>query len=184
MLLIWCQLALALDENSINTVNVNDFWNNYISYVDEPIDSITGKKVDVWQTPKETIGLKTGDCEDYAIIKYFDLINSGVDSKKLYLAWVIINEDLIIKNNFKSHIVLVYENDNKSWVLDNYSKEIIELKNRTDFLRIVAKLTNHGNKIYFKCGDKIIKKWELLLANYNSNMLDVENLKKMYRIQK
>ncbi len=40
---------------------------------------------DVWQTPEETARLKTGDCEDFAIAKYYALAKDGVDPKDMYV---------------------------------------------------------------------------------------------------
>ena len=38
--------------------------NQEIRYQEEPPGA------DVWQTPEETWAIKSGDCEDYAILKY------------------------------------------------------------------------------------------------------------------
>lgn len=40
---------------------------------------------DYWQTPRETLKLLHGDCEDYAIFKYFTLVSWGVDKADLQL---------------------------------------------------------------------------------------------------
>lgn len=40
---------------------------------------------DYWQTPRETKYLLHGDCEDYAIFKYFTLVNWGIPPEELQL---------------------------------------------------------------------------------------------------
>ena len=41
------------------------------------------EKKDYWATPIEFMGTGAGDCEDYAIAKYFSLINLGIPEDKL-----------------------------------------------------------------------------------------------------
>lgn len=40
---------------------------------------------DYWQTPRETLQTLHGDCEDYAIFKYFTLVNWGIPPEDLQL---------------------------------------------------------------------------------------------------
>ena len=49
--------------------------NGRIRYKAEPDGS------DVWQTPSQTLSLKTGDCEDFAIVKYAVLTNAGIPAR-------------------------------------------------------------------------------------------------------
>lgn len=48
---------------------------------------------DYWQSPVETAQLKSGDCEDYAIEKYFILRYLGVPAERMYIATVNIDGD-------------------------------------------------------------------------------------------
>lgn len=43
----------------------------------------TREKVDYWQTHKETVARKKGDCEDYALAKIYELALDGVDRKDM-----------------------------------------------------------------------------------------------------
>ena len=52
---------------------------NTIAYKAEP------KGEDYIQTPYETMQLGTGDCEDMAVIKYLEAVESG---KEAYLVWM------------------------------------------------------------------------------------------------
>jgi predicted transglutaminase-like cysteine proteinase len=67
-----------------------------------------------------------GDCEDYAIAKYFTLLELNIPKEKLYFAVV------DIKGEKNSHMVLLYlENKNSSpLVLDNLSFRVIPFTKR------------------------------------------------------
>ena len=47
-----------------------------------------GTQVDYWETPVEALWKGAGDCEDYAIAKYFSLRHLGVSSDKLRITYV------------------------------------------------------------------------------------------------
>jgi predicted transglutaminase-like cysteine proteinase len=83
---------------------------------------------DYWMTPKEFFIKGHGDCEDYAIAKYFTLIELGVKKEHLYFAVV------GIKGSATAHMVLFYVKDKKSspLVLDNLSFRVLPLSKRTD----------------------------------------------------
>jgi len=85
-------------------------------------------KQDYWATPKEFLTCGFGDCEDYAIIKYYSLLKLGFDEKKLFITTV------LEKYKGGLHMVLSYfKNENESpLILDNLSFKILDLKTRTD----------------------------------------------------
>lgn len=64
---------------------INQFFNRRI-YFREDID-VWGQ-VDYWASPLETMIRGQGDCEDYAIAKYFSLQASGISVSKLRLVYV------------------------------------------------------------------------------------------------
>ena len=59
---------------------VNDFYNQRLAYM-EDIDN--WGQIDYWASPLESLGKGAGDCEDYAIGKYFTLTSLGVPDSKL-----------------------------------------------------------------------------------------------------
>jgi hypothetical protein len=67
-------LGLPADPAALNRA-----VNAAITYQEEPPGE------DDWQTPQETWTRKTGDCEDYAILKYAVLLASGVAEADLLL---------------------------------------------------------------------------------------------------
>ena len=75
--------AAATDDLRITATN--QFFNNGIEFVDD-IDN--WRVNDYWASPLETLGKGAGDCEDYAIAKYFTLLSMGVPNTKLRMVYV------------------------------------------------------------------------------------------------
>lgn len=73
----------ASDESRVPAVN--QFFNDAIEFT-EDID-VWGV-IDYWATPLEALGKGAGDCEDYAIAKYFSLLSMGVPTSKLRMVYV------------------------------------------------------------------------------------------------
>jgi predicted transglutaminase-like cysteine proteinase len=61
---------------------INQFFNRRILF--RPDSEVWGQ-VDYWASPLELLEKGEGDCEDYAIAKYFSLLISGVPAQKLRL---------------------------------------------------------------------------------------------------
>lgn len=75
---------------------------------------------DVWSTPYEFIQNNGGDCEDFAIIKYYALLNLGI--KKEDLAFLLVQQR---KDNV-AHAALLVHYLNELYVLDNVKKSIVK----------------------------------------------------------
>lgn len=103
----------------MNLADINDKWNRAIRPIVEP----EGK--DRWQTPIETIKLRTGDCEDYAIGKYFTLEAFGAPHHKTLATVKLVSGE---------HHCMLIVND---WVLDNKSKEIVKIEDRVDIANLL-----------------------------------------------
>ncbi|MGB5446497.1 MAG: transglutaminase-like cysteine peptidase, partial [Psychromonas sp.] len=63
---------------------VNNFF-NMLYFVDD--QKLWGES-NYWATPVEFIGVNGGDCEDFAIAKYFTLLAIGIDTQKLRITMV------------------------------------------------------------------------------------------------
>ena len=102
--------------------HVNTFMNKILPQHDLAANST----IDYWATPKEFLLQGHGDCEDYAISKYFTLLELNIPKEKLYFAVV----DL--KHSSNSHMVLLYLEDKNSTplVMDNLSFRVIPLTKR------------------------------------------------------
>jgi predicted transglutaminase-like cysteine proteinase len=102
--------------------------NAYLNGLLPQYDAITQNRQDSWATPKEFLTLGYGDCEDYAIIKYYSLIKLGFAKNRLFLT--------IVKDNYSRgyHMVLSYFQKEKlsPLILDNLSFKILPLTKRTD----------------------------------------------------
>jgi predicted transglutaminase-like cysteine proteinase len=110
---------------------VNDFFNQNIVYASDM--TVWGVE-DYWATPMEFVGKGMGDCEDYAIAKYFALLQMGVPMKKLYISYV-----KSLKYNV-AHMVLTYFETPKSMplVLDNYETKILPADQRMDLIPVYS----------------------------------------------
>lgn len=65
--------------------SVNQFFNRRVLFSD---DVKVWGQADYWASPLETLARGQGDCEDYAIAKYFTLVASGVPAPQLRLVYV------------------------------------------------------------------------------------------------
>lgn len=96
---------------------VNSFWNES-PYID---DFTNWMQDDYWEIPKEFIE-KSGDCEGYAIVKYFTLKELGFNPEKMRI--------VIIKDTVRNlaHAVLAVYLDDDAFILDNLSNAILSHK--------------------------------------------------------
>jgi predicted transglutaminase-like cysteine proteinase len=134
----WLKLLRTASQDSYwNQLNkVNSFFNKQLSYQNDL--SLWGKK-DYWATPVESLGRGRGDCEDYAIAKFFSLVALGIPEDKFRLMYV---RQLEIN---EPHMVLIYfeEPDAIPLVLDNYNPRIKPASQRRD-LKPIYSFNGHG----------------------------------------
>ena len=92
---------------------VNTFFNKWPYRLDEDIYGVS----DWWATPQEFLK-NSGDCEDYAISKYFALRELGFPPEDLRI--------VILKDRIRNigHAVLAVYADNEVHVLDNVTDMI------------------------------------------------------------
>jgi predicted transglutaminase-like cysteine proteinase len=147
---------------------VNYFFNTKIAFVD---DIRHWKKKDYWATPLEFIGTQGGDCEDFALAKYFTLKAMGVDPSKMRLMYV---RALALN---QAHMVLIYSDkiDQMPLVLDNINPKILPANQRGDLKPIysfngdglwLAKAQGLGRQLQGK-GD--VARWEDIVTRIESN---------------
>jgi len=103
----WHRLIADSDQQTPEQqiAQVNRFFNSNLSYTE---DLTLWKKSDYWATPLETLGMRAGDCEDYAIAKYLTLLRMGVPSEKLRLIYVRAQVGGLQSKVFQAHMVLGY----------------------------------------------------------------------------
>lgn len=103
---------------------VNDFFNQarFVS------DSELWGSEDYWATPVELLAKNAGDCEDYAIAKFYTLVYAGFDEDKLQISYV-----KALELN-QAHMVLAYypNPEAEPLILDNIKADILPASQRTD----------------------------------------------------
>jgi predicted transglutaminase-like cysteine proteinase len=151
---------------------VNLFFNKQVRYV-EDID--LWHEVDYWETPIEALWKGAGDCEDYAIAKYFSLRHLGVSSDKLRITYV-----KALRQN-RAHMVLTYyaTPDAMPLVLDSLIDPIQPASQRTDLLPVYSfnaeGLYLPGAKGNKKVGDtKRLSRWQDVLKKMQTEGFPVE----------
>lgn len=122
----WAQLIEKLKNAPVDEqlVEVNDFFNqfNYQS------DLESRNTEDYWKSPDEFIIDGGGDCEDYAIIKYFTLVTLGVPTERLRITYV---TNLTLN---QAHMVLSYypAPEAEPLILDSLEAKILKASKRPD----------------------------------------------------
>lgn len=146
--------------------------NLYFNRVPVVDDIVNWGESDYWATPLEFLGQNGGDCEDYAVAKYFTLKAMGIGQKHLFLTYV---KDLKTDD---FHMVLSYFEvpGIKPLILDNLTNEIKPAYERKDLLPVfnfnddevwLAQLYSMGDSM----GDsEEISLWQDLLSRIPEGM--------------
>lgn len=116
---------------------VNEFWNRHIQFVD---DMQAWNQVDYWATPMESLGHGQGDCEDFAIAKYFSLLSAGIEVSQLRLIYVKAQIGGADSGIVQAHMVLAYYStpDAEPLILDNLLGEILPASRRKDLTPVFS----------------------------------------------
>jgi predicted transglutaminase-like cysteine proteinase len=128
--------GVAGKEDTAKLKAVNDFYNQRVAYV-EDIDNWGVQ--DYWASPLESLGKGAGDCEDYALGKYFTLTTLGVPHARLRLVYV--RASIAgAPNGYVAHMVLAYypTPDAVPLVLDNLQPDIHVADQRPDLLPVFS----------------------------------------------
>ena len=108
---------------------INSFFNKKIVFAND-ID-LYGVN-DYWATPVEFLARGAGDCEDYAIAKYFSLKMMGISEEKLRIAYV-----KALQYNIFHMVMLYYSNPGaEPLILDSLVDSIKPSSERRDLLPI------------------------------------------------
>lgn len=116
---------------------VNDFYNRRIRFGED--QSIWGQS-DYWATPMETLGRGAGDCEDFAIAKYFTLLLLNVPDEKLRLIYVQARLGGVNSSITQAHMVLAYypSPEAEPLILDNLIDDLLPASRRQDLLPVFS----------------------------------------------
>ena len=99
------------------------------------LGKINGEE-DVWSSPLTTLGIGAGDCEDYAIAKFFALQEAGVSPDDLRI--------VVLRDIFRGedHAVVAARLDGNWLMLDNRRMAMIEDRKMPNFQPVL--LIDHG----------------------------------------
>lgn len=149
---------------------VNTFFNSRIRFAND-VD-VWGSQ-DYWATPIEFLCKGAGDCEDFAIAKYFTLKAMGMSDEKLRITYV-----KAVQYNIH-HMVLTYYStpETEPLVLDNLVDSINSASKRPDLVPIfsfngsglwMAKQRGQGK---MAGSSSRIRLWQDLLQKMSENSL-------------
>ena len=121
---------------------INQFFNAQVNFQE---DRLLWKNLDYWATPLETLGQAAGDCEDYAIAKYFSLLEAGIDIEKLRLIYVKAQIGDASSRLFHAHMVLGYyeTDDSIPYIFDKLISSV-EQANHSPDLKPVFSFNSGG----------------------------------------
>jgi len=161
-LLAWQNLIQTAEgSDRVKLEKVNRFMNT-MPFID---DAIHWGQDDYWATPMEFIASNGGDCEDFAIAKFFTLIKLGIPEDRLTLTYV-----KALRLN-QAHMVLTYypAPGAEPLVLDNLVGAILPSSQRTDLLPVYSMngsglwLAKQRGKGQLIGGSDRLKRWNDLL---------------------
>ena len=150
---------------------VNQFFNARMAFRD---DIVVWKQQDYWATPIEFLRKGAGDCEDFALAKYFTLREMGVPANQLRMTYV-----KALELN-QAHMVVTWYSTPTAipLVLDNLKTAILPATQRTDLLPVYAfngeglwLPQSGGNK---RVGDsKRLSRWQDLLTRMRAEGFEI-----------
>lgn len=158
-----------LDDPDEQLKKVNEFWNRRMQFME---DKDAWGQDDYWATPMESLGQGKGDCEDFAIAKYFTLLAAGMDVSQLRLIYVKAKLGGASSNITQAHMVLAFYSDPEAepQILDNLLNEIRPASRRPDLTPVFS---FNGQGIWAgvsasgsasATGTKRLSRWEDLLT--------------------
>ena len=126
------QQSTSSDDES-QLAAVNSFFNRRIVFAP---DSEVWGVADHWASPLETLAQGRGDCEDYAIAKYFSLLSMGMPVARLRLVYV----RAMVGADVQAHMVLAYyaQPDAEPLILDNLITSVRPASRRPDLVPVFS----------------------------------------------
>jgi predicted transglutaminase-like cysteine proteinase len=123
----------AAEDEPARLKDINDFFNRRLAFKD---DQVVWGVPDYWASPLESLEKRAGDCEDYAIAKYFGLAASGVPTAKLRMVYVRAR----LGGQSLAHMVLAYyaQPGAEPLILDNLRPEVLPASQRPDLTPVFS----------------------------------------------
>lgn len=126
--------ALIL-QNTNKTINEKlELVNHFFNKLEFLSDQEHWNKKDYWATPIEFLATEGGDCEDFAIAKYFTLRELDVPIERMRITYV---KALTLN---QAHMVLAYyeQPDAEPLLLDNIDEEVKPASQRKDLIPVYS----------------------------------------------
>ncbi|MFG6468975.1 transglutaminase-like cysteine peptidase [Roseateles sp. BYS87W] len=123
----------SAQDEAVRLKEVNDFFNRRLAFKD---DQVVWGVPDYWASPLESLEKRAGDCEDYAIAKYFSLAASGVPTARLRMVYVRAR----LQGQSLAHMVLAYyaQPAAEPLILDNLRAEVLPASQRPDLTPVFS----------------------------------------------
>jgi len=141
---------------------VNAFFNTQIRYGE---DQDLWGQIDYWASPLETLELGAGDCEDFALAKYFTLRLLGISEQSLRLVYT------TLVPAKQAHMVLGFWPDNgvAPLLLDNLHTQILPITERLDLQVQFAFGPTHlyrfeQSSLQVAGNTELLPHWQVLMA--------------------
>lgn len=126
----WGELLrkLPAEDEATRLTRVNQFFNRLPQRDDQSLWGVP----DYWASPLELLVKHGGDCEDFALAKYFTLRAVGIEEHKLRITYARVW--LPREKRVESHMVLTYypSLDDEPLILDNLVDDILPAGKRAD----------------------------------------------------
>jgi predicted transglutaminase-like cysteine proteinase len=120
----WEKLAADLRDRPVmeKVQKVNNFFNQWPYKTDSAVWGVE----DYWAIPPEFMQ-KSGDCEDYAITKYYALRSLGIPAADLRI--------IVVRDTIRNlaHAVLVFINGDSAYILDNLTNLVLSHQKMTHY---------------------------------------------------
>jgi predicted transglutaminase-like cysteine proteinase len=123
-------------DDEVRLARINEFFNRRIVFRE---DAQVWGEADHWASPLETLAKGQGDCEDFAIAKYFSLLAAGLPPDSLRLVYVQAQQGSA-NGPRAAHMVLAYYATPQAepLILDNLIADVRPASRRPDLLPIFS----------------------------------------------
>jgi predicted transglutaminase-like cysteine proteinase len=121
-------LAAQTDQPRRAQLDAVNRWANAKPYVEDWVNWQVG---DYWETPGEFIA-RGGDCEDFAIAKYFSLVRLGFPVHDLRI--VVVSDT----RTHGFHAVLAVRLDGTVWLLDNLLPAAVPMESQPQYVPVYS----------------------------------------------
>lgn len=125
----WLDLINVLKEKT--PMEQLDAVNSHLNKAAYVTDMVNWQQLDYWATIQQFFN-KDGDCEDYAIAKYYSLMELGFSADEMR---IVIVEDT---NLNIAHAVLAVYLQNEIWILDNQISTLVPHKKIVHYLPLYS----------------------------------------------